>query len=249
MIPSSNFQYTGEFLNIAKDGAGHIFDKLAETKVSNIIAHNKAHGIRVDNLNNVRQSPRMYKDHLSRQLLGQDSWIHQGGIASGRKWTTKLSAWQDPLSNYKTPNATRWSKGAKLLSEALGIIGDVASLADVAKGGSPLSLSPIPVEMMLSSTFEEMERLHFELALNEPLNIMEKWISVKTKNNKNPFQEFYQQLRFVYTTDEQADMLHNGQLNFEDSHFSYRNDSATKATLIHVQDNNYSILKTYDLKK
>ena len=249
IYPSNNY-YSGTLRNIAKDGAIYTFDKFTEAKVKGIIEHNKTFGIKVDNFGTVRQSPRMYNDYFSKGLLGQDVWINQGGSSSRGPWTTRLSAWQDPFSNYMTPNAMKWSNSAKLFSEGLGILGGAISIAEVAKGGSPLGLLPIPVEMIVNKQAKEMENGLFEFAINnESFDGMIRWIEASKKNTKAPLYEFYQQLRFVYTTNEQVNILNKGQLNVTNPYFSYPNESTTKATLIHVQGNNFSILKTYDFKK
>lgn len=177
-------------------------------------------------------------------------WKNLGGSSARGKWTTRASAWQDPFSNYMTPDAMKWSKSAKLFSEGLGILGDAISFADLAKGGSPLGLLPIPVEMIVNKQAKEMENGLFEFAINnESFDGMIRWIEASKKNTKAPLYEFYQQLRFVYTTNEQVNILNKGQLNVTNPYFSYPNESTTKATLIHVQGNNFSILKTYDVKK
>src|SRR5690554_328179 len=242
IYPSNNY-YSGTLRNIAKDGAIYTFDKFTEAKVKGIIEHNKTFGIKVDNFGTVRQSPRMYNDYFSKGLLGQDVWINQGGSSSRGPWTTRLSAWQDPFSNYMTPNAMKWSNSAKLFSEGLGILGDAISIAEVAKGGSPLGLLPIPVEMVVNTQAEKMEKGLFEVAINnKSLGEMQDWISASKQNTKAPLYKFYQQLRFVYTTDEQVNILNKGQLNVANPYFSYPNESTTKATLIHVHGNNFSIL-------
>ncbi|OJV54048.1 MAG: hypothetical protein BGO31_11820 [Bacteroidetes bacterium 43-16] len=245
--PSNNY-YFGPIRNMAKDAAVYTFDAYTEFKVKSIMERNKASGIKVDNFGKVRQSPRMYKDTYTRTLLGKDLFIDQGGASSRGKWTTRLSEWQDPFSNYMTPNATKWSK-AKIFGEFLGIFADAYSLGEVAKGGSPLTLLPVPVEIIVNPMVEKIEKAHFEVKLNSSINDVKRWISDRNNNNKNPYYSFYQQLKFVYTSDEQVNILNKGQLNVSNSYFSSPNESTTKATLIQVQGDNFSIIKTYDYKQ